>query len=137
MRLKWTSNAAFEHVAVIHETTIWWNGLKFWLFLSYIKAFLFQLTFILVLNWLHVIWLYGKYYYCQVAPVSFAINVYMSACSSITISVDFPAPCPALTSILPSKGLDVFVAVSWSAAKYFKEWCGTTRSSWSAVVTYY
>ena len=49
----------------------------------------------------------------HVAPVSLAMNVYISACSSITISVDLPAPWPALTSIRPRIGFGELVTVSF------------------------
>ena len=75
-----------------------------------------------------------------------------------TFDIGFPAPCPALTSILIKSGLCSSTsptqtlsptsycfhtthskslsepAVCWSVAMYLKLWRGTTLSSWSAVV---
>ena len=58
----------------------------------------------------------------------------MSVRSSISLSVGLPAPWPALVSIRMSVGAGPACAAC-SAAMNLKLWAGTTRSSWSAVVT--
>src|ERR1044071_5376856 len=61
-------------------------------------------------------------------------NAQRSACSSMILLVGLPAPCPALVSIWMSTGLAQPCAAC-RAAVNLNECPGTTRSSWSAVVT--
>lgn len=65
-----------------------------------------------------------------------AIKANMSDASSITLAVGFPAPWPALVSTWMSSGLvclGLGLTTYCSVAINFREWRGTTRSSWSAV----
>lgn len=65
-----------------------------------------------------------------------AMNANISETSSITLAVGFPAPWPALVSTWISRGLLCFrlrPTMCWRVAMNFREWSGTTRSSWSAV----
>lgn len=57
----------------------------------------------------------------------------MSAVTSSCLAV-LLAPCPDLVSIRMSTGFSR-LAFARSVAAYLKECAGTTRSSWSAVVT--
>ena len=61
-------------------------------------------------------------------------NAYMSAASSIRFEVGLPAPWPAFDSMR----IRIGASPAWAcyiAAANLNEWAGTTRSSWSAVVT--
>src|SRR6185437_4286941 len=68
------------------------------------------------------------------SPSTFTRKAQRSACSSIILATGFPAPCPALVSMRIITGAGPAWA-AWRAAANLKECPGTTRSSWSAVVT--
>ncbi len=57
----------------------------------------------------------------------------LSAYSSMSFEVGFPAPWPDLMSILINTGASPACA-AWSAAVNLKLWAGNTRSSWSPIV---
>src|SRR5260221_5521647 len=63
-----------------------------------------------------------------------AMNARISERSSIIFEVGLPAPCPALVSMRMSLGASP-VSAACIVAAYLKLCAGTTRSSWSAVVT--
>src|SRR5207248_3016966 len=67
-------------------------------------------------------------------PRFFTRNAHRSACSSMSLLVGLPAPCPALVSIWMRTGL-AHACAACRAAVNLNECPGTTRSSWSAVVT--
>src|SRR5690606_12753575 len=67
-------------------------------------------------------------------PRCFTRNASTSAASSICFEVGLPAPWPARVSTRINTGLS-HACTSWSRAVNLNEWPGTTRSSWSAVVT--
>ena len=61
-------------------------------------------------------------------------KAYMSAASSIRFDVGLPAPWPAFDSMRMSTGASpAWQYCIWAAN--LNEWAGTTRSSWSAVIT--
>src|SRR4029077_17926617 len=61
-------------------------------------------------------------------------NARTSARSSMSLWTGFPRPWPASVSMRMTTGASPPCA-AWSAAANLKEWPGTTRSSWSPVVT--
>ena len=67
-------------------------------------------------------------------PRAFARKAHWLAQSSTSIQVGLPAPWPARVSMRMSTGFAQAWAY-WSAAANLKLCQGTTRSSWSAVVT--
>ena len=67
-------------------------------------------------------------------PKWYMMNANMSAVSSICLLIGLPAPWPALVSMRISLGA-LPVLAACRVAAYLNEWAGTTRSSWSAVVT--
>ena len=62
------------------------------------------------------------------------MNDWMSVYSSMTLLMGLPWPWPALTSMRMSLTA-LPVSLACSCAAYLNEWAGTTRSSWSLVVT--
>src|ERR1051326_3457654 len=66
--------------------------------------------------------------YGTVIPRLRTRNAIRSACSSMTLLVGFPAPCPAFVSISISTGCEPACA-AWSVAVNLNECPGTTRSS--------
>ena len=72
--------------------------------------------------------------YCGSKSIALSMKAHLSACSSRILEVGFPAPWPALVSMRIRTGSEPPWA-AWRRAANLKLWAGTTRSSWSAVVT--
>ena len=72
--------------------------------------------------------------YCGSKSMASIMKAHLSACSSRILPVGLPAPWPALVSMRMSTGSGPLWA-AWRRAANLKLCAGTTRSSWSAVVT--